>query len=63
MGSEIFQRQRNVIQRTEREIRIAEGEVGGSKIITRLRTTLFAKRDRNHGIAGRTPLRLPHDCL
>ena len=39
-GSEILQRQRIVRQRTEREIRVAEGEVGGSKIKTRLRTVL-----------------------
>ena len=34
MGSEILQRQRVVRQRTEWEIHVAEGEVGGSKIIT-----------------------------
>ena len=40
-GNEILQRQRVVRQRTERGIRVAEGEVGGSKNITRLRTVLL----------------------
>ena len=53
MGSEILQRQRVVRQRTERGIRVAEGEVGGSKNITRLRTALLLdKRYWNHGIDG-----------
>ena len=51
-GSEILQRQRVVLQRTERGILVAEGEVGGSKVITRLRTPLLGKRHRNHGIDG-----------
>ena len=51
-GREILQRQRVVRQRTERGIRVAEGEVGGSKVITRLRTALLGKRHRNHGIDG-----------
>ena len=40
-GNEILQRQRVVRQRTERGIRVAEGEVGGSKNITLLRTALL----------------------
>ena len=51
-GSEILQRQRVVRQRTERRIRFAEGEVGGSKVITQLRTALLGKIHRNHGIDG-----------
>ena len=51
-GSEILQRQRVLRQRTERGIRVAEGEVGGSKVITLLRTVLLGKRHRNHGIDG-----------
>ena len=66
-GSEILQKQRVVRQRTERGIRVAEGEVGGSKVITRLRTALLGKRHRNHGIDGlnrqKDSPRLPHDCL
>ena len=48
MRSEILQRQRVVRQRSEKGIRVAEGEVGGStvEIITRLRTVLHGKRDR-----------------
>ena len=56
-----------VRQRTERGIRVAEGEVGGSKVINRLRTALLGKRHRNHGIDGlnrqKDSPRLPHDCL
>ena len=44
MGSEILQRQRVIRKRTERGIRVAEGEVGESKIITRLRAALRGKR-------------------
>ena len=44
MGSEILQRQRVVRQRTEKGIRVAEGEVGGSTIITRRRAALRGKR-------------------
>ena len=40
-GNDILQRQRVVRQRTERGIRVAEGEVGGSKNITLLRTALL----------------------
>ena len=43
-GNEILQRQRVVRQRTERGIRVAEGEVGGSKNITRLRRALLVDR-------------------
>ena len=51
MGSEILQRQRVVRQRTERGIDVAEGEVEGSKNITRIRTALLLdKRYWNHGI-------------
>ena len=42
-GSEILQRQRVVRQRTERRIRFAEGEVGGSKVITQLKRRYLAK--------------------
>ena len=45
MGSEILQRQRVVRQTTERGIRVAEGEVGGSNNITRLRTALLLEKD------------------
>ena len=43
-GSDILQRHRVVRQRTERGIRVVEGEVGGSKVITRLRTALLGKK-------------------
>ena len=66
-GSEILQRQRVLRQRTERGIRVAEGEVGGSKVITRLRTALLGKTHRKHGIDGlnrqKDSPRLPHYCL
>ena len=48
-GSEILQRQRVVRQRTGRRIRFAEREVGGSKVITRLRMALLGKAHRKHG--------------
>ena len=51
-GSEILQRQRVVRQRPGRRIRFAEREVGGSKVITRLRTALLGKAHRKHGIDG-----------
>ena len=43
-GNDILQRQRVVRQGTERGIRVAEGEVGGSKNITRLRRALLVDR-------------------
>ena len=41
MGSEILQRQRVVSQRTERGIRVAEGEVEGSENVPLLRTAFI----------------------